>query len=95
MNRRTLFSAIAALAATTPLAAFAAKRGLADGGPVKPGKMYLVGERGPELILPHARRITLSGIDECGGYFEASYETDAGLAGSYQGNGASGPYRGA
>ena len=38
----------------TLLAAFAGAPGKAIGGPVSPGRAYLVGERGPELFVPTA-----------------------------------------
>jgi phage-related minor tail protein len=41
-------------ALATVLAAFAGAPGKAIGGPVTPGRAYLVGERGPELFVPTA-----------------------------------------
>jgi phage-related minor tail protein len=38
----------------TLLASFASAPGKAIGGPVSPGRAYLVGERGPELFVPTA-----------------------------------------
>ncbi len=46
-------SGIASTIATL-LAAFAGAPGKAIGGPVSPGRAYLVGERGPELFVPTA-----------------------------------------
>jgi phage-related minor tail protein len=41
-------------AIATIVAAFAGAPGKAVGGPVSPGRAYLVGERGPELFVPTA-----------------------------------------
>jgi phage-related minor tail protein len=41
-------------ALATVFAAFAGAPGKAIGGPVSPGRAYLVGERGPELFVPTA-----------------------------------------
>jgi phage-related minor tail protein len=43
-----------ASALATVFAAFAGAPGKAIGGPVTPGRAYLVGERGPELFVPTA-----------------------------------------
>lgn len=48
----------------------------AEGGPVMPGRMYLVGERGPELFLPEAAgRIVPAG--GAGLVFSPTYNIDA------------------
>jgi phage-related minor tail protein len=54
---RGIASTIASL-----IAAFASAPGKAIGGPVSPGRAYLVGERGPELFVP-----TAGGRIEAGG----------------------------
>ena len=36
--------------------------GMAEGGPVQAGKPYVVGEQGPEIVIPHSFRISTFSI---------------------------------
>jgi hypothetical protein len=59
-------SALAGLA-TSLLSGLLGAPGRATGGPVSPGRAYLVGERGPEIFLPTNSGRILAGVGEHGG----------------------------
>jgi phage-related minor tail protein len=52
--------------ATTAIGALLGAPGRATGGPVSPGRAYMVGERGPELFVPAASGQVLSGANGAG-----------------------------
>lgn len=54
MNRRSLFAGVAALCAA-PIAAIMPTAVFARGGRATPGRPFIVGERGPEMII-HLKR---------------------------------------
>lgn len=58
--------AVLAAAAAQAVSAYLGAPGRATGGPVSPGRAYVVGERGPELFVP-----TSSGRVETGGHGRA------------------------
>lgn len=62
MNRRGFFAVLAGL----PVAALAVSRGdakpLHRGGPVNAGKPYIIGERGPEMLLTANQARALHGL---------------------------------
>lgn len=56
MNRRRLLSLIAGTALTPIIP----PQVFVSGGPVKPNPLYLVGERGPEFLIPRGKHIGIA-----------------------------------
>ena len=72
-------------AAAQALAAYFGAPGRATGGPVSPGRPYLVGERGPELFVPTASgRVEAHGSGGGGRDVRVSIRIDGGGAGEPQ-----------